>query len=210
MAGLFVPKEGQVLVEGEDWQRLESEEKHQLAAKIGMLFQKSALFDSLTAFENVAFPLREHTELGEAEIEEKVMHYLTEVGLKDDRFKYPHELSGGMQRRLGIARALALNPEILFYDDPTAGQDPITSDKIAKLLLELKARNSSTVVAVTNDMLRAYQMADRIFLVAEGEVIDIGSVEETKASKDLRVQQFIHGRLQGPLTHHDKKIDPSP
>jgi len=199
MAGIYPPKTGHVYVEGEDWQKLESEEKHELSRKVGMLFQKSALFDSMSALDNVSFPFREHTQLNDEEIKSLATQLLDSVGLKDAVDKLPHELSGGMQKRLAIARALALHPEIIFYDDPIAGQDPINSDKIIQLILKFKRENNSTLIVVTNDIIRAFEMADRILLVANQEVLDVGTVDDVRNSKDERVQQFIHGKLDGPL-----------
>lgn len=200
MAGVYSPIRGHVFCEGEDWQNLQSEEKRNLAKKIGMQFQKSALFDSMTVAENVAFPLKEHTSMDEIQIENRVRECLDSVGLLDAHNLYPHELSGGMKQRLGIARAIALNPEIIFYDDPTAGLDPINSDKMADLIMALKKKNNSTDIIVTHDMLRAYQLAGRIHLVADKTVIETGGEADTKSHPDARVQQFIHGRLTGPLT----------
>lgn len=200
MAGVYAPIHGHVFCEGEDWQNLQSEEKRNLSKKIGMQFQKSALFDSMTVAENVAFPLREHTTLDEIQIENRVQECLNSVGLLEAHDMLPHELSGGMKQRLGIARAIALNPEIIFYDDPTAGLDPINSDKMADLIIDLKKKNNSTVIIVTHDMLRAYQLAGRIHLVVDRSVIETGNVEQTKNHPDARVQQFINGRLVGPLT----------
>jgi phospholipid/cholesterol/gamma-HCH transport system ATP-binding protein len=201
LAGVFAPKKGQVFVEGEDWQSLESDEKHQLARKLGMLFQKDALFDSLTAAENIAFPLKEHTQKTPEEIEEIVCELLEIVNLEDAHDKLPHELSGGMQRRLGIARALALSPKIVFYDDPTAGQDPIRSDAMASRILELKNKYNSTMVTVTSDMMRATQLADRIIMVVGDEVIEAGTPETIQDNPDPRIQQFINGQIQGPITY---------
>lgn len=199
-AGLMAPDSGKVLLEGEDLQRIPREKQVRLLLKMGMLFQKNALFDSLTVGENIAFPLREKTSLTEAEIQERVTYFLGEVGLSHARALYPDEISGGMQKRLGIARALALNPQIVLYDDPTAGLDPITSRKIVDLILKLRSEHKSTVVAVTNDMARAYQMADRICMVVDGELIVTGNKEQTLKHKDPRVAQFIRGELRGPLT----------
>jgi phospholipid/cholesterol/gamma-HCH transport system ATP-binding protein len=126
--------------------------------------------------------------------------FLDAVGIAHARDLLPDEISGGMQKRLGIARALALDPQIVFYDDPTAGLDPITSRKIVQLILELRDKRKSTVVAVTNDMHRAYQLADRIMMVVDKEVIDCGSPAQTQCHKDPRVAQFIRGLLDGPLT----------
>ena len=172
--------------------------------RMGMLFQKNALFDSLTVLENICFPLRELTDLSEAEIVSKARVFLEAVGLEQAGDRYPDEISGGMQKRLGIARALALEPEIIFYDDPTAGLDPITSRKIIDLILDLKKKRGSTVVAITNEMARAYQMADTIAMVVEQTVIETGSVEETKRSSESRVKQFIRGDLIGPLTEAER------
>lgn len=184
-AGLLEPDSGSVHREGE----------------MGMLFQKNALFDSLSVFENVAFPLREKTQMSEDEIRQRVEFFLEAVGLAEARDLFPDEISGGMQKRLGIARALALKPEVVLYDDPTAGLDPITSRKIVDLILSLKKEGRSTVVAVTNDMARAYQLADRIVMVVDGELIVTGNRAETLRHPDPRVHQFVRGELEGPLTH---------
>jgi phospholipid/cholesterol/gamma-HCH transport system ATP-binding protein len=200
MAGLISPSEGDVFVEGKNLQDMKSKERERLARKVGMLFQKNALFDSLTAAENIAFPLHEVAGAGDDEIQRAIGYYLEAVGLSHARDRFPDEISGGMQKRLGIARALALEPEIVFYDDPTAGLDPITSRKIIQLIKELQYRRKTTLVAVTNDMNRAYQLADRIAMVVDGEVIITGSPEQTQRHPDRRVQQFINGNLDGPLT----------
>lgn len=193
MAGLFPPTTGRLWIEGHDfWSSAEGQKDH-LRRHMGMLFQKNALFDSLTAAENVEFPLIETTSMGSDERQKKVDYFLEEVGLTSAHQLYPDEISGGMQKRLGIARALALNPEIVFYDDPTAGLDPITSRKIIDLILRLQKEKNSTVVAITNDMNRAFQLAHRIGLVIRGELIITGSPEATQNHPDPRVQQFIRG-----------------
>ncbi|MGZ3769278.1 MAG: ABC transporter ATP-binding protein, partial [Bdellovibrio sp.] len=199
MAGIYKPAKGHVYCEGEDWQNLTSQEKIVLSRKIGVQFQKSALFDSENAFENVAFPLREHTKLDEAAIEKKVLECLDSVGLRDAKNLMPHELSGGMKQRLGIARSLALNPEIIFYDDPTAGLDPINTDIMLDLISHLKQIYHSTIIMVTHSLICAYKMADRIALVGNKHVIVAGSPDEAKNSKDPLVSQFISGKLEGPL-----------
>lgn len=200
LAGLYPPKKGQVLIEGENWQELESEEKHHLAEKIGVMFQQSALFDQMTTLENVEFPLKEHFDYSQKEIDEIALDLLEKVNLKDHAHKLPAELSGGMQKRLAIARALALNPKVVFYDDPVAGQDPIQSDQMAHLISDLKKKNKSTLVIVTSNMRIAHQMADRILMVIDKEVIDAGTPEQTWNHPDPRIQQFIHGNLQGPIS----------
>jgi phospholipid/cholesterol/gamma-HCH transport system ATP-binding protein len=202
MAGLITPRNGKVFINELDWTTLSDNERYSTLKKLGMLFQKNALFDSFTCGENIAFPLRETTDLSPAEINTKVDIFLEAVGISHAKKLLPDEISGGMQKRLGIARALALSPEIIFYDDPTAGLDPITSRKIVELINDLQTKNNSTVVAITNDVNRAYQMADRIGLVVDQELIITGSPEETKKHPDPRVQQFIHGALNGPLTEN--------
>ena len=202
LAGLVQPLAGELRIEGVNFLAASRSEKQKLILKMGMLFQKNALFDSLTVRENIAFPLREVTPLGEDVIQERVRKYLEMVGLSHAIDLFPDEISGGMQKRVGIARALALEPEIIFYDDPTAGLDPITSRKIIDLIIELKKKSNATVVAITNEMNRAYQMANRIALVAGGQIIETGDVESTKRHSDPWVQQFINGKTVGPLTGH--------
>jgi len=200
MAGILCPTEGEVWIEGQNFYQLSASGQDRLRRKMGMLFQKNALFDSLTSGENIGFPLVETTSLSTDEINTRVSHYLSAVGLDHARTLYPDEISGGMQKRLGIARALALDPEIVFYDDPTAGLDPITSRRIVDLILKLSRERKSTAVAITNDMNRAYQMASCIGMVVNGELVVTGSPEATQSFSDPRVHQFITGELKGPLT----------
>lgn len=199
IAGLVAPVQGAILIEGRELQSLSPKERATLSRRMGMLFQKNALFDSLTVEDNIAFPMRETTHASESEIRETVDYFLEAVGIAHARALYPDEISGGMQKRLGIARALALKPEIVLYDDPTAGLDPVTSRKIAALIRDLRAKSGSTVIAVTNDMARAYQLGDRLAMVVDRELIVTGDRTATEASPDARVQQFIRGRLDGPL-----------
>lgn len=200
LAGLIRPTSGTVLIEGLDWHKASKVQKSNILKDLGMLFQKNALFDSLTCGENIAFPLREVSPFSEAEIQGLVQTFLEAVAIPHARDLFPDEISGGMQKRLGIARALALNPKIVFYDDPTAGLDPITSRKIVELICELQKKNRSTFVAITNDMNRAYQMADRILMVVAGEVLEAGNAHSIYSHPDPRIQQFIRGGLHGPLT----------
>ncbi len=199
-AGLMDPTEGQVQWAGKNAMDYTRAERVNWIRQVGMLFQKNALFDSLPVGENVAFPLRETTKLSEAEIQKKVDHYLEAVGLLPAKNLFPSEISGGMQKRLGIARALALEPKIILYDDPTAGLDPITSRKIIQLILNLQREMRSTIISITNDMNRAYQLAGRICMVVSEEVIVTGDSQATKRYSDPRVQQFIKGGVDGPLT----------
>lgn len=200
MAGILSPTSGEIRVDGINLVTARGKERTRLLRRMGMLFQKNALFDSLTCVDNIAFPLRETTDLSEDEVLKKALFFLEAVGISHAKDLFPVEISGGMQKRLGIARALALNPEIIYYDDPTAGLDPITSRTIIQLILKLKAERGSTVVAITNDMNRAYQMADRIAMVVDKSVIVTGSPDETIKNKDPRVFQFVRGFPQGPLT----------
>lgn len=199
LAGLLKPNSGRVLIEGEVINGISDAARAQKILKMGMLFQKNALFDSLTVGENIAFPLRETTTLTEEEIQTRVKDFLEAVGLSHAKDLFPDEISGGMQKRVGIARALALNPKIIFYDDPTAGLDPITSRKIIELIVELKQKNGTTVVAVTNDMARAYQMADTIALVVDGEIVVAGDRDATINNKDPRIHSFIRGEDHGQI-----------
>jgi phospholipid/cholesterol/gamma-HCH transport system ATP-binding protein len=200
MAGVLEPTSGKVWIDNLDLNGVRGHEREELQQRMGMLFQKNALFDSLKVGENIAFPLAEGTDLSAEEIDKKVDFFLEAVDLSHAKKLFPDEISGGMQKRLGIARALALNPEIIYYDDPTAGLDPITSRKIIDLILTLREENNSTVVAITNEINRAYQMADRIGMVIDQELVVTGNVKSTKKSQDPRVQQFIRGDLEGPLT----------
>lgn len=193
-AGILNPHAGRVFVEKSDLAGISESERTQLLLKMGMLFQKNALFDSLTVGDNIAFPLRETTELPDGEIGARVDFFLEAVGLTPAKALFPHEISGGMQKRLGIARALALNPQTVLYDDPTAGLDPITSRKIVDLILDLKSKNKSTVIAVTNDMARAFQLGDRIAMIVDQNIVITGNKEQTMNHSDSRVRNFVRGR----------------
>ena len=199
MAGIYQPTKGQVLCYGQEWNSLSQIGKHDLAAKVGMQFQKSALFDDQTAFENVAFPLQEQGETSKEKINLLVTACLKSVNLESAAGLFPHEMSGGMRQRLGIARAVILKPEILFMDDPTAGLDPVNSDQTVELIMTLTKEIGYTLVIITHDMLRTYQLAGRIILIAEHTLIETGSPQQTRTHPDPRVQQFINGRLEGPL-----------
>lgn len=185
IAGLLGPDEGSVSIENRN---------------IGMLFQKNALFDSLTVEENLLFPLKERKGVVGPAARERAAQFLAAVGLAGNQKLYPDEISGGMQKRLGIARALIVEPDVILYDEPTAGLDPITSRTIADLIRELRGKSGSTLVTVTNDMQRAYQLADRIFLLAQGRLQEGGTPEEVQNTRLEDLRQFIYGLKQGPLT----------
>lgn len=199
MAGVYTPLVGQVFYEGKDIASLSQLERHELALHLGMKFQKSALFDSLNLYDNIAFPLKEQGQYSKAQIDERVKECLNAVNLLGSHHLYPHEISGGMQQRLGIARAIAMKPDIILYDDPTAGLDPINTDKIVELIIDLKQKYHSTNVIVTHSIDVAYRLNGVIALVANQEVLITGNREQTEAHPDPRVQQFIHGRLDGPI-----------
>ncbi len=194
IAGLVEPTAGSVSIGGRLRTEMTSTERRNLGRQTGMLFQKNALFDSLTVLENVSFP-RVETLGDPVELADKLSHELIDaVGLEGSESRYPSEISGGMQKRLGIARALALAPQLILYDDPTAGLDPITSRKIIRLIKDLQLRDESTVIFVTNEIARAFQIADRIAFVFGGELIVTGSVEETRNHRDSRVSKFLRGQ----------------
>lgn len=199
-SGLQEVDSGEVLIDGKNLMMLSETEQKNMFRHIGMLFQKNALFDSLSVEENIKFPLREVGGKTSHEIDEISGYFLGAVGISHSAKLFPHEISGGMQKRLGIARALALNPSVIFYDDPTAGLDPITSRKIIELILELRKSNNSTLVTVTNDMHRAYQLADKIGFCFNDEFIFAGSIEQTKTHANPSIQQFIKGEIKGPLS----------
>ncbi len=200
MAGLLSPQEGTVNYRGTSLSTLSKIKRAQFLSEVGMLFQQNALFDSMTVFENLHFVLSEvKPKAPEPSKKEEIFNLLEAVGLDHVPDNFPGELSGGMQKRLGIARALVVRPQLVFYDDPTAGLDPITSRKIIAMILELKNKWDGTIVTVTNDMMRAFQLAGQIMLCFPEEFILTGNEAQTRNHPDPRVQQFITGRVQGPL-----------
>ena len=168
-----------------------------------MLFQGAALFDSMTVGENVSFGLREHTTLPKEEIEGKVREKLRMVGLSGIEGLKPNEISGGMKKRVGLARAIAMEPEILLYDEPTTGLDPIMADVINDLIIMMKKMFQVTSLAITHDMKSAYKIADRIAMLYNGRIIEIGTPEEIQNSSNQIVQQFITGSAKGPITEEE-------
>ena len=196
---LMRPDQGTVLIDGVEITRLSGGALDTLRMKCGMLFQNAALFDSMTAFENVAFPLQEHTTMSSDAIEQRVHECLQLVGLEGVDELYPSELSGGMRKRVGLARALAMNPEIILYDEPTTGIDPIMGDIINDLIIALRDRLKVTSVVVTHDMRSASKVADRIAMLYNGAIIAVGSPEEIRNSPNPIVQQFIKGEAVGPI-----------
>jgi phospholipid/cholesterol/gamma-HCH transport system ATP-binding protein len=197
--GLLKPDSGRILVNGDDVTSLNDKELSQLRQKFGMLFQASALFDSMTVDENVGLGLIEHTSLPEEEINRKVMEKLKMVGLSGVGEKKPAELSGGMKKRVGLARAIAMDPDFVLYDEPTTGLDPIMADVINDLIIRLRNTLSITSIAVTHDMVSAYKIADRIAMLYDGKIIFVGTSEEVKNTSDPTVRQFVEGMAQGPI-----------
>ncbi len=198
--GLVMPDSGRVVVDGVDITRLKRWELKEVRKKFGMLFQGAALFDSMTVGENVAFPMREHTRLTKQEIMSKVRENLAEVGLEGIEDKYPAELSGGMQKRVGLARALALEPEIVLFDEPTTGLDPIMSDVINQLILDTQKRLNITFVIISHDVKGAFLLADRIAMLYEGRIIAEGTPDEMRQERNPVLHQFLSGSSEGPVT----------
>lgn len=193
MVGLLKPTSGQIWINGQEISKLKEDRLNEVRRQMGMVFQYSALFDSMTVGENVGFGLREHTDMPEVEIAAVVRRKLRMVGLYGYENAMPNELSGGMQKRVSLARAIAVNPQIVLYDEPTAGLDPIMSGKIDRLIVSTRRMLGVTSVIVTHHMSSAFAIADRIAMIYNGEIIETGSVEQIKQSENPIVQQFIHG-----------------
>jgi len=199
MIGLAKPSRGRVWLFGNDTSALSEEELNRLRRRMGMVFQYSALFDSITVGRNVAFPLREHTHLSRAEIERVVAQKLSQVGLPGTENLLPTQLSGGMKKRVGVARALALDPEVMLYDEPTSGLDTLYGARINRLILELRQRLGVTSVVVTHDPEVARLMADCVGVIHEGTMLAEGTPQQVCSSEDGLVQQLMHCRPEGPL-----------
>jgi len=199
LVGLLVPDEGTVRVDGAEVARLSRRKLFELRMRFGMVFQGSALFDSSTVGENVGLGLREHTTMTDAEIARICEEKLHMVGLDGVSALSPSELSGGMKKRVAIARAIAMDPECVLYDEPTTGLDPIMSDVINTLIIELKRELGITSIVVTHDLASAYKVADRIAMLHEGRIIFDGAPEALREAADPVVRQFIEGRAADPL-----------
>ncbi len=202
--GLMDIDEGRIVVDNQDLGAMSSKDIKRLRTKIAMLFQGAALFDSLTVGENVGFSLSEHTKMDKEVIKEIVAEKLSLVGLSGIHKMKPAALSGGMKKRVGLARAICNDPEIILYDEPTTGLDPIMADAINDLIKELNHKLKVTSIVVTHDMASAYKVADRIAMLYEGKIIEIGTPDEIRATKNPIVQQFINGCADGPITHNKK------
>ncbi len=197
--GLMTPDAGTIEIDDLDIANLPDRELNEVRRHFGMLFQGAALFDSLTVGENVALPLREHTRMKEGEVRARVAERLEWVGLKGVEEVKPASLSGGMKKRVGLARAIVMDPKYVLYDEPTTGLDPIMADVIDQLIRSLQRRMGVTSVVVTHDMQSAFKVADRIALLNEGRVVFLGSVEDVRTTKDPLVRQFVEGSSEGPI-----------
>jgi len=202
--GLIKPDAGQVFIEGEDIVLLKGNDLDRVRKKFGMLFQGAALFDSLNVKENVGFGLIEHDHVSDKELTGRVEEKLQLVGLSGILDMKPAELSGGMRKRVGLARAIFLDPQIILYDEPTTGIDPIMADAINELIINLSKKLKVTSVCVTHDMTSAYKVADRIAMLYNGKIIASGTPEEIKQTTDPAVKQFILGLAKGPLTEGER------
>ena len=197
--GLIKPDHGQILFDGRDVVGMRERELYQMRKRYGFLFQEAALFDSMTVFDNVAFPLREHTKKKYPEIAEIVRKKLKIVGLTAAESKFPSQLSGGMRKRVGLARAIALDPEIILFDEPTSGLDPVVTDAVDQMILSTQEQLNVTMVVITHDVNSMFKISDKIIMLHDGFVRAAGSKDEIRNSADPMVQQFLQGRSDGPM-----------
>ena len=196
---LLLPARGSVLVDGKDITKLGERELNEVRQKFGVLFQGAALLDSMTIYDNVAFPLREKTEMTENEIRERAEERLAQVGLTGMGYKYPAEVSGGMKKRAGLARALVMQPEIVLFDEPTTGLDPLLGRSIHDLIRKMHATFGFTGVIVSHDIPEVFKISDRVAMLANGIIEEVGTTQEFLASKNPVVRQFLQGDVEGPL-----------
>ena len=202
--GLLRPDSGEVLIDGVDITKLGDRDLNEIRKKFGMLFQEAALFDSMTVGENVAFPLREHTRMKEKEIQETVADRLRAVGLTGVEEKMPSELSGGMRKRVGLARAIAMHPQIVLFDEPTTGLDPVMTEAINRLIIDTQRQFNFTCVVISHDIQSIFEIGDRIAMLYEGKIVAVGSPDEIRRSEDPIVKQFVTGNTKGPLTENSR------
>lgn len=197
--GLMQPDSGQITVDGENIIGIRRSEMNRIREKFGMLFQNAALFDSMNVFENVAFPLQEKTSFSKSEIRTRVLSALEDVGLKNVEEKFTDELSGGMKKRVGLARALLLNPKIILFDEPTTGLDPIIKRAIHQLISETHAKFGFTAVIVSHEIPEIFDIAQNVAMLFRGEILQFGTADEIRNSTHPVVKQFISGSLDGPI-----------
>ncbi len=199
LIGLHRPDSGRILIKGEDIMQVCLRDVCRLRERFGVLFQGGALFDSMTVYENVAFPLQEKTRFSRAEIRERVHHALEDVGLTGVDDKYPAELSGGMRKRVALARALITEPEIVLFDEPTTGLDPISLNAIHRLIIRTHRKYQFTGIVISHDIPQIFDIADRVAMLHDGKIIEVGLPEEIQRSENPIVRQFITGSLEGPI-----------
>jgi len=205
--GILKPDSGQVIIDEQDVTKVTPKELNKIRLNFGMLFQGAALFDSLTVHENVGFNLIEHTDLDSQTIAKRVKEALSLVGLEGIEDLYPAELSGGMKKRVGLARAICIKPKIILYDEPTTGVDPIMADAINELIIDLQKKLDITSVVVTHDMVSAYKIGTKISMLYDGKIIASGVPEQIRNTANPVVKQFITGAAEGPITDRDNKDD---
>lgn len=206
--GLLKPDSGSIEVDGTAVETLGNRQLTEFRRKFGMSFQKGALFDSMTVWQNVAFPLQRLTKMSRGEIDDRVEECLSMVRLEGVAEKLPSQLSGGMRRRVGFARSIAHIPEILLFDEPTTGLDPVTTALIDEVIRDLNDRLHTTCVTITHDMASAFRIGDRIAMIFKGRIIAEAPPEEFRRLEEPRVQQFIHGRAEGPLSEETPSREP--
>lgn len=197
--GLLKPDLGEILLDGQDITKMTERELNEVHRRFGMLFQGAALFDSMSVGENVAFPLREHTEMPEVDLKNVIKEKLRLVGLKNVENMMPADLSGGMKKRVGLARAIAMDPEIVLFDEPTTGLDPVMSDNVATLILDTQRDLKTTYIVITHDIPLTYKIADKIAMLHEGRIVEQGDVDYMKSSPNPILRQFLEGRSEGPI-----------
>ncbi|OBX01284.1 ABC transporter ATP-binding protein [Gallibacterium genomosp. 1] len=202
IGGQLIPEQGQILFDGQDICNLSDKALYKVRERMGMLFQSSALFTDMTTFENVAFPIREHTKLPESIIRKMVLMKLETVGLRGAANLMPNELSGGMARRAALARAIALDPDLIMYDEPFTGQDPISMGVIVDLIKKLNQTLNLTSIVISHDVTEVLSIADYAYIVAEQKIIAEGMPQQLRQSQDSRVVQFLSGQADGPVKFH--------
>ncbi|MBZ0329068.1 ABC transporter ATP-binding protein [Halomonas sp. ANAO-440] len=207
IGGQLAPDAGCVSIDGEDVHALSRKALFRLRRRMGMLFQSGALFSDLSVFENVAFPLRVHTDLPEAMIRDVALMKLQAVGLRGARDLMPSELSGGMARRVALARAIALDPELILYDEPFVGQDPISKGVLVQLIKRLNDALGLTAVVVSHDIQETLSIADYVYVISDGRVMAQGTPDSLDVDEDPRVSQFVHGEPDGPVPFHYPATD---
>jgi len=207
VVGLLRADAGEIRIDGEDVTKMDERELVRVRRKFGMLFQGAALFDSMNVEDNVAFALRRLHNYPESQVRSVVGEKLGMVGLRDIQHRMPAELSGGMKKRVGLARAIASEPQILLYDEPTTGLDPIMADVINDLIISLRESLGVTSISITHDMASAYKIADQIAMLYKGKIIEVGTPDEIRRTQNPVVSQFVEGRAEGPITaEHEEFI----